>query len=307
MSDRERPELVSVVIPTYNRAALIGRAISSALAQTYENLEILIVDDGSNDDTESVVHSFQDARIRYLRRRDNRGAATSRNEGVEAARGDFVAYLDSDDTWQPTKIAQQMAQVHVCADPGSVVCYSQLTLMEGDKARIMPQRGKRSDEPVIDYLLSNEGAIYTPTLLLPRMLARATPFDPKYRVKEDWDVLLRLEDAGASWEYVPEPLATYHRERSLPRLSGTSTPEENLHWLRAHQSKFSAATVQRFMLGPVLQSIIARGEKRRYGVRIVVDALRTGAVKPSEATGLLTDIAFRRFGRNLLRRLPQRT
>lgn len=100
---------VSVVIPTYNRAGLVARAIRSALAQTFEDFEVVVVDDGSIDDTERVVEGFGDSRLRYIRRPENGGEAAARNTGVETARGTYIAFLDADDEWLPEKLHTQIS------------------------------------------------------------------------------------------------------------------------------------------------------------------------------------------------------
>lgn len=101
--------LVSVVVPTYNRAHLIGRTIESALGQTYPNLELVIIDDGSTDDTEGLIQKSYggDPRVRYFKQA-NGGPSRARNAGLERAKGDYVALLDSDDTWSPWKIDLQV-------------------------------------------------------------------------------------------------------------------------------------------------------------------------------------------------------
>ena len=100
--------LVSVITPTFNRAKLIGRAIKSVLAQTYEDFELIIVDDNSTDDTQQVVASFADERIRYLRQEHNQGQNPALNMGVRAARGQKIAFLDSDDEWLPTYLERML-------------------------------------------------------------------------------------------------------------------------------------------------------------------------------------------------------
>lgn len=100
--------LVSVIIPTYNRSGIVTRAISSVLNQKYQELEIIVVDNASVDNTAEVVNSFEDRRIKFIRHKINKGPAASRNTGIKNSNGEFVAFLDSDDEWLPDKIASQI-------------------------------------------------------------------------------------------------------------------------------------------------------------------------------------------------------
>ncbi len=104
----KKGSLVSVVIPSYNRGHILSRAISSVLSQTYENIELIIVDDGSTDDTEKVVATFQDCRLRYLCHSENKGISAARNTGIKESKGDFIALLDSDDEFLPDKIRKSL-------------------------------------------------------------------------------------------------------------------------------------------------------------------------------------------------------
>src|SRR5215216_2413239 len=119
-------ELVSAVIPAYNAEATIGATISSVMAQTYRRMELIVVDDGSHDGTAAFVGKLaeRDPRIRLVRKR-NEGAAAARNTGIDHARGDFIAPVDADDLWHPTKIEKQMAVVRRCsARVGLVYCWA---------------------------------------------------------------------------------------------------------------------------------------------------------------------------------------
>ncbi|WP_121742559.1 glycosyltransferase family 2 protein [Natronorubrum halophilum] len=100
---------ISVIIPTYNRAATLPRAIDSALEQTVDDLEVVVVDDGSTDDTDSVLAGYDDPRVRPVIHATNQGANVARNTGIEHARGEYVAFLDSDDEWRPEKLERQLA------------------------------------------------------------------------------------------------------------------------------------------------------------------------------------------------------
>jgi glycosyltransferase involved in cell wall biosynthesis len=102
-------ELVSIIMPSYNTARFIPETIQSVLDQTYTNWELIIVDDCSKDDTDAVVAQYQDPRIRYLKNEKNSGAAVSRNYALREAKGRWIAFLDSDDLWMPTKLEKQIA------------------------------------------------------------------------------------------------------------------------------------------------------------------------------------------------------
>lgn len=101
-------DLVSIITPSYNTAAYIGNTIRSVLAQTYPNWEMIIVDDCSTDNTDEVVAAFHDSRIRYLKNKQNSGAAISRNRALREAKGRWIAFLDSDDLWAPQKLEKQI-------------------------------------------------------------------------------------------------------------------------------------------------------------------------------------------------------
>ncbi|GKZ16325.1 glycosyltransferase family 2 protein [Haladaptatus sp. T7] len=107
---------VSVIVPTYNRADAIPRTIESVLSQTLEDLELIIVDDASQDDTEEVVTSYDDDRIQFVQHEENQGASAARNTGIERAEGEYMAFLDSDDVWLPTKLEKQVLTLELRSD-----------------------------------------------------------------------------------------------------------------------------------------------------------------------------------------------
>ena len=101
-------DLVSIIMPSYNTGKFIGETIDSVLAQTYSNWELIIIDDNSNDDTDSIIDTFDDIRIKYFKNDRNNGAAFSRNRGLKEASGRWIAFLDSDDLWLPKKLEKQI-------------------------------------------------------------------------------------------------------------------------------------------------------------------------------------------------------
>jgi glycosyltransferase involved in cell wall biosynthesis len=116
--------MVSVIIPTYNRAKLLNRAIQSVLKQTYDNLELIIVDDNSDDDTDALIASIKDDRLCYIKHDANKGASAARNTGIKRASGEYIAFLDSDDEWLTTKLEEQVSVMrNAPGDIGLVYCW----------------------------------------------------------------------------------------------------------------------------------------------------------------------------------------
>ena len=100
-------ELISVILPTYNRAVDLKKAIESVLIQTYKDFELIVVDDGSSDETDELLSEIKDQRVFSIKHQINKGAAASRNTGIKASKGNYIAFLDSDDTWHPDKLEKQ--------------------------------------------------------------------------------------------------------------------------------------------------------------------------------------------------------
>jgi len=277
----DKEPLVSVIIPTFNRAALIRRAIESVLRQTYATFEILVADDASTDNTSSVVSAVGDSRIRYLKSEINAGASAARNRGLAAAKGEFVAFLDSDDVWMPDKLELQMAAMAQCSDPAAVVCYTQLVVDSGSAQTLMPTRAKRRTEPVGDYVLGHEGLIHTSSLLLSRQLAETTPFPVGQKKHEDWDVFLRLEERKVGWLFIDRPLAVWHNEPRPGRLTNLSY-HPSLKWLKEHESMLSARARSGFMLKEVATPLIRSEQRRAYAFWLILAAVMYGAVGPAD-------------------------
>ncbi|MBD3343560.1 MAG: glycosyltransferase [Chitinivibrionales bacterium] len=147
--------LVSVVLPTFNRESSINRAIQSVINQTYKRFELIVVDDGSTDSTENVVKKTKDQRIKYIKFSENYGAATARNEGVQQAQGDYVAFQDSDDEWMPNKLERQMSCFALAANNVGMVYTDMLRIFENGKTTVLfaPNvvKGKIMDKKELEY------------------------------------------------------------------------------------------------------------------------------------------------------------
>ena len=220
MADRARPVTVSVVIPTHDRGRVVVEAIESALAQTHPPLEVIVVDDGSTDDTAERVGRLRDARVRYLRR-PHAGVSAARNAGIAAATGDLVAFLDSDDLWKPDKVEAEIAALARYPSAGGV--FSDLEKVDGATfvpsfmrrtrvfSRLLAERAYREglllSARALYLCLLQEVPIKTPALTVRRSaLERVGGFNEAWTSSEDWEFLLRFA-RRESLVYVDRPLA----------------------------------------------------------------------------------------------------
>src|SRR5262245_53435868 len=128
MKNNEKAPQVSVVVPHYNDVSTLGAALDSALHQSVGDIEVILVDDCSSEDTSLVVGRFDDPRLRVIRHDFNRGPAAARNTGIAAARGEFIAFLDADDIWYPSKLEHQLAALGHDAAANSASCCAYLLL-----------------------------------------------------------------------------------------------------------------------------------------------------------------------------------
>ena len=200
---------ISVIIPTYNRAGVLGRSIKSVLAQTYCDFELLVVDDGSTDNTDEVMKSFNDPRICFLKHEKNRGFPAALNTGIKAARGEYIAFQDSDDEWLPAKLERQMAlfKQDDKGDLGLVLCEVLATDGRGD-LRIIPRLDLLSYEKLLPH--RRDGGYCTIQLLIKRELAGIElHMDENLTASLEWDLLVRLSRL-CRFDYVPEVLAKIH-------------------------------------------------------------------------------------------------
>jgi glycosyltransferase involved in cell wall biosynthesis len=233
---------VSVVIPTYNRAATVGRAINSALAQHVPDLEVVVVDDGSTDSTSQVLSQYG-SQVSVLHQ-PNQGVARARTNGVLAAKGEFVAFLDSDDEWYPHKLARQLSLLEQHPSAGLVSSGAEFVEPGG---RIRSRVSQTAAGNLVGWLMYRNCIVTSSVLVRRECLLSVQPmFRAENWAGEDWDLWLRL---AARWPFVvsPEVLVRYHlTPGSLDRKKSAEA------YGRLYESIYTAMT-QDAALGPVLK------------------------------------------------------
>jgi glycosyltransferase involved in cell wall biosynthesis len=243
--------LVSVIIPTHNRSRLLTTTLRSALAQREVDLEIIVVDDGSTDGTPDVLGSASDPRLRSLRSDVARGVSAARNAGIEDARGAWVAFLDDDDLWAPTKLVRQL---RAAAEARSTWVYAGAVKID-TAGRIIGGRPPPAPDEIMARL---PGWSIVPggcsgVIVERTALDRTSLFDPRLVNLADWDLWIRLAGTGPP-SFTDQPLVGYRvhagqssldvglvlREASmLERKHGMSVDRGALHHYLAHKSLLS--------------------------------------------------------------------
>jgi glycosyltransferase involved in cell wall biosynthesis len=205
---------VSVVIPTYNRKALLLEAIASAAQQTFRDLEILVCDDGSTDGSREAAQPLlaADTRIRWIQGEHSGLPGTSRNRGIRAARGEWIAFLDSDDLWVPDKVETQLHALQAAPAAGFIYGYAAALQADGSKQRMTPFQVQRQGQMFDTLLLYS--LIQTSTVMVRRdLLERAGPFDESMRltIGEDYELFLRLA-AQTEFLFVASDIVVYRTQ-----------------------------------------------------------------------------------------------
>lgn len=187
--------MVSVIIPSYNRALTIKRSVFSVLNQTYKDIEVIVVDDCSSDNTREVIESIDDDRLRYYCLEENSGACVARNKGIELAKGEYIAFQDSDDEWLPNKLEVQIKKLKASkAD----VCFCKMKqfFSDGSSEKFFP---KGLQEGIVNYeKLYEFSRVSTQTIFAKREVCMKHKFDRLVTKSQDYDWVIR---AGEEYRF----------------------------------------------------------------------------------------------------------
>jgi glycosyltransferase involved in cell wall biosynthesis len=269
---------VSVVIPTYDRAGTILRAVGSALGQTHRDLEVVVVDDGGSDRTPELLAGLGDPRLRLLRHECNRGAAAARNTGIAAACGAFVAFLDSDDEWLPHKLAVQLAALRAALPAEAVSCHGvHMHLLDHGIEREQPL--EPSENWFLRLALGCDLSQGTTLLARREAFARTGALDETLPRFEDWDWLLRYAQGGGRIVALRQPLAHVWNRRG--RLGGQHELSAR-RFVAKHAALYGAlpAALRRQALCDIWLQVSGTYAFERRGQDAVRAALHAAAYRP---------------------------
>lgn len=254
---------VSAVIPTRSRPDLVLRAVRSALGQTFRDLEVTVVVDGPDPATIQSLRQIDDARLRVIELPQNVGGSDARNAGVNAARGEWIAFLDDDDEWFAEKIEKQLHLALESTSRFPIVC-SQVIGRRQSGDSILPR--KAPAPPFSEYLLARgswsfgEGLIQSTTLFASRELLIAVPFTSGLRKHQDWDWVLRaVNRPDVKIEYIAEPLAIWYLDDQHSSTSRTNAWRYSLSWLRESRELITPRAYSGFIATQIAPQAAAEG------------------------------------------------
>ncbi len=228
-----------MVIPTYNRAEVIGRAVGSVTRQTYRPIEIFVVDDASTDDTVETLNQLPFPELRVIRHATNQFAAAARNSGMRAATGEYIAFLDSDDTWLPDKLERQVALLE--SEPDAGICFGGVLMKKGRGYRekvLLPKLDRADPDDVLFQYMTGRIHIITTTFMFRRsLLDEVGLMDVELRRNQDIDFFIRMLNASRAVS-IEEPLAEFFPNLSPPSLDVIQ--RSNARLLDKHTALFAS-------------------------------------------------------------------
>jgi glycosyltransferase involved in cell wall biosynthesis len=266
----------SVIIPVYNRAAALRRAIESVLAQTCQDFEIVVVDDGSADDPRSVAEGFGDPRIHFIAQ-ENEGGGVARNTAIDNAVGDFIAPLDSDDVFLPHHLAEMKLMLE---GTHKLAGYARVIVDRGEgRTFLKPPRAIRPDEDMGDYLLAERGFVPTITVVVPRDVAAKVRYHVNLRPAEDTDFAMRLALAGVRFVMAPLPGAVWHDVADPRRTSASTGTLRFATWLKQMKPHMTRRAFHGAR-GWALAKLVRRETGRFAALRLTIPAILRGCYSP---------------------------
>jgi glycosyltransferase involved in cell wall biosynthesis len=289
---------ISVVIPTRNRSGCLGLALRSALGQRDVELELLVVDDGSTDDTSEVVANLGEPRIRLIQREDSGGVSVARNQGAAEATGEWLAFLDDDDVWAPDKLARQRA---ASLAVGRTWVYTGWVVVD-ETLHVMGGEPPPPPDSVVKLLYRRNAIPTGGSNVIVRRDAfdQSGGFDPHLTNGEDWELWIRLSEQGfPAW--VPEPLMAYRIHPANASLDADAVWSTVDLIEQRHRTRIDRGSIERWLAESRFRTG-QRGEGFRYLARAalhgrapevardLVDALRRRVDRR-------LDLAPRRFSR----------
>jgi glycosyltransferase involved in cell wall biosynthesis len=224
--------LVSIIIPTYNRPDYLERAVTSVLKQTYEKIEIIIIDDHSVNDLSKIINKFQDPRIKFYRNKTNRGSVYSRNRGISLCKGDYINFLDDDDELLPNKIEFQLRKFKQSKiqNLGVIVCDMAYSRRDINQVKQNHLKGQIYKKLLAQYCVYGIHSMLIKRTYCPR-------FDNNLTSNQEYDLAIRLAKI-CSFDYIPKVLAITHESEDQISFNYRKKKEGTIYLFTKYKHEF---------------------------------------------------------------------
>ena len=285
-------KLVSVIIPTFNRGYCIEKSITSVLQQTYENIELIIVDDGSTDNTEEIVLSIEDSRIRYIKVDGNKGANHARNLGIKESKGQYIAFNDSDDIWNLKKLEKQM-KLMLSLDDSYGVVYS---LFDKYKNNILVERGPNLESygeqligNIYNFMLGTM-FIAAPTLLIKKeVFENVGLFNEELKRLQDWELLLRIAQKY-KFTLVQESLIDAHLQENSITHNNAGFIDTVLYALELHEMATKKIDTYVYLINVIVHMLKDINLSKEYKLKVLKRIEQQKIIKYNEIKKIKIDL-----------------
>lgn len=249
--------MISVVIPFYNNSHSIQRCLESVLAQTFKDIEVLLINDCSPDwnKAESIINSFDDLPILVIHHEVNKNGAVARNTGINKASGDYIAFMDADDEWEQNHLQNLKNAI----DKDNDVYFSSCRVLSKSEY-VLPKHDIKSSNSIGEFLFCENGFIQTSSIMIKSTLAKKCLFNEKLRRHQDYDFLLRLEDIGANFKWCKPVTTIVHWETNdIDKKGGTW--QFSLEWFEEYKKYLTTKAQTYFIYKNVVVRLLKNKER----------------------------------------------
>ncbi len=230
---------ITVIIPTYNRERFLSRTVTSVLNQSFSDFELVVVDDGSTDNTKKIIEGFQkkDSRIKYIWQKNSGGPARPKNEGIKKAKGKYIAFLDSDDEWFPEKLEKQLSLITETKNVGIVRCnFWEISNGKKKKINIAKKTENYFSKILEKCFIRSSSSVMVPSYVIKKIGF----FDESFRLADDWDMWIRILKRY-NFDFVEEPLFNYyvHSQNISGDINSVLSVKDNINIIKKYKKYYS--------------------------------------------------------------------
>lgn len=252
--------VVSIIIPCYNSSDTIQRAIDSIMRQSFQDIELIIVDDASNDSgiLTKKINSYEDSRIKYFRHEINKNGSAARNTGIKMAIGDYIFFLDADDEWTPEHVKNSLAYLN---NQSNRIVYSKCRVItSNNEDLVMPLHGIQKLQSVSDYLFCMGGYIATPSISGNSKIFKDNLFDESLIRHQDYELLLRLDNIGFDFICSENCDVIVHWEGNDVEKKG-GTHNYSFEFAKKYRKYFTSKSYTYFLLKNVIYPLFKKKQR----------------------------------------------